>query len=259
MDNENNETPTVQELAQAAEASYSMTRNGKKQDRLEHAQSVAPEGYNIMPQYTDRMISTFKHNDFDTYIIAHRGTDIGGSQTKKDIQSDWNIITGSEDSDLVHQKRTKKTETIIKELMNSNSNNPIDIYLSSHSLGSSTAHHAMVNSKIVRDNVKELHTFNAGSSPFQSQKLDRKSPEYKIIKEKSTHHHIKGDLISDNTKKSYIGTHKTYSTKKKVPVHKKVIKVLRPLLLGGWGIAWNMKENLEERLGNHSIANFTGR
>jgi len=258
METENNEKPSLQDLAQANEASYSMTRTGKKQDRLEHAQSVAPEGYTIIPQHTDRMISTFKHNDFDTYIISHRGTDIGGSQTKKDLVSDWNIITGNQDSDTIHNRRTRKTETIIKELMNTNST-PIDIFLTGHSLGGSTAHHAMVSSKIVRENVKELHTFNAGSSPFQSQKLDPKSPEYKIIKNKSTHHHIKGDVISDNTKKSYIGTHKTYSSKKKVPVHKKVVRVLRPLLLGGFGVAWNIKDNIESRLQNHSIGNFTGR
>lgn len=252
-----NYTPSISELAQAAEASYSMTRTGKKQDRLDHAQNTAPENYTILPEYTDRMISTFKHNDFDTYIVSHRGTDFGGSQAKKDLVSDWHIVTGNQASDSVHRRRTKKTERIIKGLLNSSSN-PIDIYLSSHSLGGSTSHHAMVSSKLVRDNIKELHTFNAGSSPVAVSQIDKNSKLYKDIKEKSVHHHIKGDLISDNVKNNYIGTHKSYVSKKKVPVHKKVMKLLAPLL-GPLGTLWNLKDNIEERLAKHSIQNYTGR
>ena len=256
MEEQQEKTPTIQDLAKSAAASYSMTINGNKSSRLEHAQSVAPDNYTLLPQYTDRMISTFKQNNEPTYIIAHRGTDFSGTQAKKDLVSDWNIIIGNQDSDTVHNRRTKKTERIIKGLISNNSD-PIDIFLTGFSLGGSTANHALVSSQFVRDNVKELHTFNAGSSPIAVNEIDKNSKLYNDIKAKSIHHHIKGDLVSDNVKNTYIGKHKTYISKKKPTISQKVMKLLKPLL-GPLGTLWNLKENVEDKLSKHSLENFTG-
>ena len=241
----------IKDLAEANESSYEMTGSGNKETRIEKAQSRAPEGYDIIPHLSDRMISTFQNQD--DWIIAHRGSDFAGTHGKKDLKSDFNIMIGNEDGDAIHKKRTAKTERIIRDILRNEPQS--NIYLSGHSLGGSTSYSAMVNSKYVRNNVTALHTFNAGSSPFQTKKdMDKKAED--IIKEKATHHRIKGDFVSENVKKKFIGTHKKYDTNKSVPIHKRVLNILSPLL-GGLGIAYQTYEGVKGKLQKHSIQNFS--
>ena len=241
----------IETLAQANSSSYEMTGTGNKNQRIEKAQNKAPEGYEIIPNLSDRMISTYKSQD--DWIIAHRGSDFAGTHGSKDMKADWNIIIGNEDGDQIHKRRTMKTERIIKNILK-NETNP-DIYLTGHSLGGSTAYQSAVDSKYVRDNIKQLDTFNAGSSPLQSKKEMDKESE-KVLKSKSTHHRIKGDFVSDNIKKRFVGTHKKYDTNKEVPITKKFLNLLVPLL-GGLGVAYQTYEGVKNKLQKHSIDNFT--
>ena len=252
--NESN-APAVQDLAKAAEASYSMARAGNKKERLEQMKDMTPSGYSVLPEYTDRMISTFMKDRVDAedlthFIIAHRGSDFNGSQAKKDLVSDWNIILGNTDGDAVHKRRGNKTTRIVKALKDRG-----DVYLTGHSLGGSTAYHSMLNSSIVRDNVKEAHLFNSGSSPLQTQSIKSGTKLYDTMNNKVTHHNIKDDLVSSSSKNTYLGKHKTYTSKASPSLGRRAVRYLSSLVFGG-GL-WKMKENLEDRLKKHSIQNFT--
>ena len=61
---------------------------------------------------------------------------------------------------------------------------------------------------------------------------------------------------SDNIKKRFVGTHKKYDTNKEVPVHKKFLNLLVPLLGGGLGVAYQTYEGVKNKLQKHSIQNF---
>ena len=71
--------------------------------------------------------------------------------------------------------------------------------------------HSLIKSKIVRDNVDALHTFNAGSSPFQQEGMSRTNKANKKIEAKSTHHSIRGDEISRSIGDSLIGKKVVYA------------------------------------------------
>jgi len=245
--------PTRAELARASQTTYSMSKTGNRADRLKHAQDNTPNNYTVMPEHTDRMITTMKHNTDNHYIVAHRGTDLHGSQSKKDLEADFHILTGNTEDDATHKRRTTKTARIVKALKGKG-----DIYLTGHSLGGSTAHHAMVHSKVVRDGVKQVDTFNTGSSPFQTKEHKSNSKAYKDIHSKTTHHHIEGDEISSNVKSGYIGKHKTYKSNKKPTIAQHIFNTVKPIIemspLGKLGSF--LGEKLSTTLSAHSLKHF---
>jgi hypothetical protein len=237
-----NSSPSIQDLAGAAESSY---------------QDVPPINYTKLNQYSNPEISTFKHKEKPHYIIAHKGTDLSNPNTaRKDIRADLNIALGNKESDTMHKRRAKQTEQIIKGIRKDSPKS--DIYMASHSLGGSTSSYAMATNKYVRDNVKELHTFNSGSSALQ--KPPSVSPEVKDeLMAKSTHHRVKGDAISEHVEKNLIGKTKMYESKKKPSIAEHVLKLATPLLKRtfiGRALGYGAKKVLET-LRAHSISNFT--
>ena len=244
----------IRELAQASKAAYEMTGRGDKIQRIGKVMKQAPEDWVVMPQHTDKQITVFK-NDIDQYIIAHRGSDFTGKHGKKDMKSDWNIMLGNPGSDKAIRRRVMKTERIIKNLKKQ-SKEP-EIYLTGHSLGGSSAYQAMLQSGIVRKNIKEFHSFNSGSSPVSSNEIDKDSKLYKDLKEKSVHHRVLGDTVSAFNRNSMIGTHRTYkSDKNKNPkVSDKVVETISSV--PGFGTVFKVFSKLNEKLGKHSIDNFT--
>lgn len=243
-DTENTPTsspPSTTDLAAAAEASYT---------------EFPPMAYTKLNQYSNAEISTFKHNEKPHYIIAHKGTDLANPNTaRKDIRADLNIALGNKDADRMHNRRTKQTETIIKKLKKEEPTH--DIYLVGHSLGGSTSSHAMATNKYVRDNVKELHTFNSGSSALQKAPTVTAEVRDELMK-KSTHHRVKGDAISDHVKDNLIGKVKEYESKKKPSIADHVLKLAAPLLkrtFVGRAVGYGVKKVLET-LRAHSISNF---
>lgn len=247
--------PTTKELATASSAAYAMSKKGTRVEKILDLEEQTPTDYFVMPQWTNADISTFQHNDSENphFIIAHRGTDVHGTSKKKDLLADVNLIVGNTTNDNLHKKRTNRTEKIVKGLKGKG-----DIHLTGHSLGGSTAHHSMVHSTVVRDNVTSLDTFNAGSSPFLKKDHKKDSKEYLNIEEKTTHHHMDGDEISKYTKKGYIGKHKTYKTKKKHSFKISVLKALKPLMLSSpLGQAVNfVGSKVVDTINAHSIQNF---
>jgi hypothetical protein len=245
---------TVKELATASKASYSMSKTGSVSSRLERAQENAPANYTVMPEYTNLDMTTFKHNDDNKFIIAHRGTDIHGTGKKKDLLSDLNIMLGNTENDKLHKKRTKRTEKIVKALKPEGG----DIYLTGHSLAGSTANHAMIHNKTVREGVKSLDTFNAGSSPFASKDVKKGSKIYNELLDKSTHHRITGDDISQHHVRSYIGKSKKYKTMKNNFFSSKIMKFIKPMLESspvGKAIGF-IGDRIATTLNSHSLDNF---
>lgn len=238
----NSSPPSTSDLAAAAEASYT---------------DAPPQNYTKLDAYSNPEISTFKHVEKPHYIIAHKGTDLANPNTaRKDVRADLNIALGNKDADRMHNRRTKQTEQIIKKLKKEEPKH--DVYLVGHSLAGSTTAHAMATNKYVRDNVKEHHTFNSGSSALQ--KAPTVTPEVKDeLMQKSTHHRVKGDLISEHVESNLIGKQKMYESKKKPGIADHVLKLATPLLKRtfiGRAVGYGVKKVLDT-LRAHSISNFT--
>lgn len=242
------------DLAKASKSSYNMSKRGSVESRLANAQIESPENYNVIAEHSNKDMTTYKHKDDDTYIIAHRGTDLTGSAKNilKDVVSDFNIAIGNEQNDGLHKKRTKRTEKIIRNFPNSK------IYLTGHSLGSSTANSAMNNSKLIRDNVNELHTFNGGSSMLTSKKHKDTSNIGKMLHGKSYHHTVNGDEISHRVKEGYTGNHLSYEPKKKNKIPKRIFNALKPLIPNSKAgkSAKVLTGKFLDTLNSHSIDNF---
>jgi hypothetical protein len=231
-------TPTRQVLARLAEASY---------------------GSGSIPNY--QRDATLSSPDIGVYrngnvvVIAHRGTDISSPTIGKQLKADLNILFGNKKSDALHRQRGKKTEDIIRKLR---ATSPDDkIYLTSHSLGGSSSQNAMTR-PYVRANIEAQNTFNAGSSILGGKELAPSGKAYQEIAKKSTHHHIRGDRISENVDKSMIGRIIKYNSKVKPSVSKQLFDLAKPLLekskLGA--VASLAGESIFDTLNAHSLKNF---
>jgi len=236
--------PTMKVLARAAEASY--TKDKTPSPDYERRQDLSTDD-----------ISVYKHKIDPHHIIAHRGTDLHSDTVSKQLEADFNIAIGNKNADKLHRERTKQTEDIVKKIKSSNPDHTI--HLAAHSLGGSTAQHAMSKSKIVRDNVKTLDTFNSGSSLFGGKGLTPNSKAYKDIASKSKHHHIKGDTISENVSENMIGKVIKYENKRKPSIAEHIFTMAKPLLSKsalGKGIAF-VGDKILNTLSSHSLRNFT--
>jgi len=236
--------PTMKVLARAAEASY--TKDKTPSPDYERHQDLSTDD-----------ISVYRHKVNPHHIIAHRGTDLHSDTVSKQLEADFNIAIGNKNADKLHRERTKKTEEIVKKIKESNPDHTI--HLAAHSLGGSTAQHAISKSKIVRDNVKSLDTFNSGSSLFGDKGLDPNSKAYKDIASKSRHHYIKGDTISENVSKNMIGKIVKYDNKRKPSIARHIFEMAKPLLEKsaiGKGISY-VGDKVLTTLSSHSLRNFT--
>jgi hypothetical protein len=254
MSDTTNVTPSLKTMAQTSSASYAMNSKKNLTKRLEDTQAQTPKDYSVVPKWSNKDITTFKHNTHDHHIISHRGTHLNSNSTKKDLVADWNILTGQHTNDKTFKKRLKRTEAIVKGL-----GPDTEIHLSSHSLGGRTSLHAMEHSKKVRDRVKSVKTFNLGSSPFAS-KISHSAEVKEVLKKKIEHHRIQGDPVSMSAKSTLPGVHRSYSPPKKtVSISSKILGHIKPIIgkspIGT--LASLAGEHLTKALENHSIDNFT--
>lgn len=236
--------PTIKALAKSAEASYT--------------QDKAPtQDYERLHHLSTADVSVYKHKVDPHHIISHRGTDIHSNTITKQLKADLNIAVGNKNADKLHNNRAKQTEHIVRQIKETNPDHTI--HLTGHSLGSSTAQHAMVKSPYVRDNVKSVDTFNAGSSILGGKGLSAKSKAYKDIAMKSTHHTISADAISENASNNMIGRVKIYENKQKPSIGQHILKMAKPILqksaLGK--IVSFVGDKALSTLSSHSLKNFT--
>lgn len=235
--------PDMKSLARASEASYSQDKEPPDYERQHHLSTAD--------------ISVYKHKIHPHHLIAHRGTDAHSDTISKQLKADLNIAVGNKSGDKLHKDRVKQTEDIVKKIKDTNPNHTI--HLTGHSLGGSTAQHAVVKSKIVRDNVSSVDTFNAGSSIVGGKPLSPTSKAYKDIASKSTHHHILGDQISENVDTAMIGRIKKYDNKQKPSIAQHILKMAKPILKKsflGRGITM-LGGSVLGTMSSHSLKNFT--
>jgi hypothetical protein len=253
MSESDNNEPTIQELAQASEGAYAQSKKGNLTSRHEAGQATGPKDYTLQPQWTDKHMSTYKHNAKDHYIIAHRGTDLHGEDVKKDLTADWALLTNQHTNDKTFVARKNRTEKILKQIPSSESK----VYLTGHSLGDSTVNHTLLNSKKTRDRIENAHTFNIGSSPIAGKVHNTKIKEE--LRDKLTHHKIEQDPLSSSST-GLGGKVKVYKSTKSIPsIGLKMLKHIKPLLeKSAVGKLASMSgEYLLTSLQRHSLKNFT--
>ena len=202
-------------------------------------------------------IHTYKHNDKPHVIIAHRGTDFDAPTLKRDLKTDLKIMIGQASHTKQIKKRVDRTEEIVKKLKEREPDTAI--HVTGHSLGGFSAQQSLVKSAVVRDGVKSLTTFNAGTSPLQGKGLAKSNPAYKVIADKSIHHRVASDGVSQNAGTSLIGTVKSYNSKKKPSIARKVLNFLAPKLNHSvtGKIAHFAADKILSTLESHSISHFT--
>jgi hypothetical protein len=236
-------TPDTQTLAQANASSY----NGD-----------TPNGYSRLAELSSPDISTFKHNQENHYIVAHKGTDVHSNSLTNDLKSDFNILIGNTNHDKLHHKRADLTENIYKKIKETNPES--EIHLTGHSLGGSTSQASLIKSQFVRDNTTSHNTFNAGTSPLQSKPADTNHENYKQIADISTHHRVKGDSISSSIHDSMIGDIKQYDSKP-LTISQHVLNYVKPLAeqsqLGK--LAHFTASKIAQTLSSHSLNNFVNK
>lgn len=243
-----NTDPSTKYLAKISEQTYS---------------SSEPEyeamGYKKHHELSTPEVHTFHHNENKHWIIAHRGTDLSSENDKSaQLKADLKILQGNQAGDKLFRKRASDTERIVKTIREKNLNDE-PIHLTGHSLGAQSVQNAMVKKAYVRDNVASVNTFNAGTSPLFKSTLKPKTKMWKQIYDKSTHHIIRGDAISENAESNMIGKVKKYTSKEKPTFTQKFMKRLQkysfisPIAyLAHWA-----GTKIVNTAQNHSISNFT--
>ncbi len=184
----------VKAYAKLAEGSYEMGEKGKSREERISAinKQVEGTGFSVIDdkKYSNPNITTYKNEETGELHVAHRGTHLTGKRGMKDIRNDIAIGLGLQKLDPRFKRRTKATERVIKDLA------PEKFTMSGHSLGSGTAQYAVANSRTIRKNLKEMHTFNGASNPLLNSNIQVSKKDKKELDEKVTHHRIKGDIVS---------------------------------------------------------------
>ncbi len=184
----------VKNYAKLSEGSYTLGDKGKSRaERISEVNEfVKDTGFSVLDdkKYSNPNITTYKNNETGEVHVSHRGTHISGRRGMKDIRNDFAIALGLQKLDPRFKRRTKSTERVIKDLA------PEKFTMSGHSLGSGTAQYAVANSRTIRKNLKEMHTFNGASNPILNNDIQVSKKDKKELDEKVTHHRIKGDIVS---------------------------------------------------------------
>lgn len=184
----------VKNYAKLSEATYTIGDKGvSREDRIKSAnKQVEGTGFSVVDdkRYSNPNMTTYKNEETGEIHVAHRGTHVGGRRGLKDIRNDIAFGLGLTKIDPRFKRRTKNTERVIKDLA------PSTFTMSGHSLGAGTAQYAIANSRKIRQNLDEAHTFNSAANPVLNADLQVSKKDKKILDDKVTHHRIKGDVVS---------------------------------------------------------------
>lgn len=240
--------PTTSHMAQMAAGSYTMgNKKSKKENTKQTNKDIEKTNFVVNHKLSDSGVTVYQHKDDKNHVVvAHRGTAVGGRKGMKDLMNDATLSLGI---NAGHKKRfnqrKRTTEKAIRELK------PTQLHITGHSLGGGTANHAVNESKLIRDNLTSLHTFN-GAATLKSQKKLSKAEQAKL-KGKVTHHRIKSDVVSISSRaKPPLGGKVKTTTMKKAPVKKKSLG--RRLI--NLHPAVKVTKGAKTSLDSHSIDNF---
>jgi hypothetical protein len=202
----------VKNYAKLSEGTYRLgDKDASRAQRIADTnEMVKGTGFTVVDdkKYTNPNMTTYKNEETGEIHVAHRGTHVGGRKGLKDIRNDIAFGLGLTKVDPRFKRRTKATERVIKDLA------PEKFTMSGHSLGGGTVQHAIANSRKVRQNLTEAHTFNAAANPILNADLQVSKKDKKELDDKVTHHRVKGDVVSAGFNASVpFGKVKKYSVK----------------------------------------------
>jgi len=202
----------VKAYAKLSEGSYEMGEKAKSREERISAinKQVEGTGFSVVDdkKYSNPNMTTYRNDKTGELHVAHRGTSVGGRRGLKDIRNDIAFGLGLTKLDPRFRRRTKNTERVIKDLA------PQKLTMSGHSLGGGSVQYAIANSKKIRKNLDEAHTFNSAANPILNNDLQVSKKDKKELDEKVTHHRVRGDVVSAGFNQSVpFGTVKKYSVK----------------------------------------------
>ena len=227
------------EHAKFAQAAYKLNTTKNKDARMADADDIIPDGYSTHAN-SDSNVGLYINHDKKTAVIAHRGTALDQHSRKTDVAADLSYALGLEKHSKAFKKRVKKSEKLLNDVPEGYA-----VDLTGHSYGGATALHTLQKSSKVRNRVNKAHLYNPLMSAFDSKTHTSGNENEKDaeanIKNKTTIHRVKGDIVSMN--KSKLTKIKHHKPKGKA--RKSVPGVFRNAF------------NTVNQLATHSIANFT--
>ncbi len=246
------EEQKVKNYAKLSEGTYEMGEKGKSRAERISAinKQVEGTGFSVVDdkKYSNPNMTTYKNEETGEIHVAHRGTHVGGRKGLKDIRNDIAIGLGLTKIDPRFRRRTKATERVVKDLQ------PEKFTMSAHSLGGHTMQHAIANSKKVRKNLTEAHSFNSAANPVLNADLQVSAKDKKELDKKVTHHRIRGDVVSAGFNVSVpFGKVKKYS----VPHDEKRGKGLVDKIVRKSPLLNTVKQLTSKALHSHHIDHFS--
>mgnify|MGYP003649416034 FL=1 len=249
-----NKLISTEDSALFADSTYHMNGTNKRQAKYDKInKEVENTGYEVVPKFTNKGMVVFQNkNDNSKIHVAHKGTSLTAKSGFKDVIADFAIGAGLTSHNNTFNKRDRQTKKIVKHYEKLHGDN-FKLSASGHSLGGATISKS-AQSKTVRKHLKQLDTFNMGSSPAYNQEIKPSKSAKQDLDPITTHHRIKKDIISASLKlNSPFGKVKTY----KVPFDKKKesksilnrLKLMNPLID-------NIKNFGEDALHAHHSSHF---
>lgn len=230
-------------MAEFSQGNYILNNKKlSKDERFKQVNASVPEGYVLQPQ-SNRDIALYSNEDKKHSVISHRGTDLS---SKKDLSSDLLFSLGLENHGKEFQKRTKRTEKLLKDIPKEHS-----ITLQGHSYGGASALNSAVKSHKIRDRIDKINLYNpltAGDHDNQkvhtkargAQKGKSESDAKDLLNDITSTYRTNNDLVSAN--KTAYGDTKIFKQKSKK--YKSVPKVLKHVFKS------------VDQLGAHGLHNF---
>ena len=238
-------------IAHLTKGAYVMggKKDGKKKRVKDTQKAVGKTDYIVNSKYSDSGVTVYQHkNDAKNVVISHRGTAVGGKKGFTDLINDISFSAGFTPGYKKRFNQRKRTsERVIRDLK------PTSLHVSGHSLGGATANHSVSKSKLIRDNLTSLNTFNAATHPVLNKELRISKTEKAKLKGKVTHHRIENDSVSlgARVRSPFGGTVKT----RKNPNPPKKTKGFLKKTIGKAPVVRALKAT-KESIDAHSLDNF---
>ena len=179
-------------IAKASKATYAMLGSKNKTERINDADDILEgTGFKTISVLSNRDVVYFRNDDTKQIIIAHRGTDVSGFKTTKDLGSDFLIAVGQEQQGEEFKKRNNRTKKLFKDIPDDYS-----VFLTGHSYGGSSINESLKSSKLIRDRVDGVSTFNAGFSPFSKKGVGKTTADK--LDNKVIHYRTDDDVVSSS-------------------------------------------------------------
>lgn len=245
---------TTEHSALFADSTYNMNGKKKREDKYNKInEEIKNTGYEVVPKFTNKGMVLYQNKEDPSKIhLSHTGTSLRAKSGFKDVIADLAIGAGLTSHNNTFKKRDRQTRKIINHYEKEHGDN-LKLSASGHSLGGSTISNSSKNKKVLKY-LKQLDTFNMGSSPGYNEEIKPNEKQKKILDPITTHHRIKKDIISASLKvNNPFGKVKTY----KIPFDKKEesksilnrMKLNNPLID-------NIKNFTEDALHAHHSSHF---